>query len=53
LYYDIQTLNEYGGAALEALTDAAARVRRLVDTRDEAGFVALMEAGRKYMESRR
>lgn len=53
LYYDIQTLNEYGGVALEALTDAAARVRALVENRDERGFVELMEAGRRYMESRR
>ncbi|HEX7081739.1 MAG TPA: prephenate dehydrogenase/arogenate dehydrogenase family protein [Gammaproteobacteria bacterium] len=52
LYFDIQTLNEYGGTALEALTEAAAAVRRLVETRDEAGFVALMEAGRRYMEQR-
>ncbi|MBN1237298.1 MAG: prephenate dehydrogenase/arogenate dehydrogenase family protein [Gammaproteobacteria bacterium] len=53
LYYDIQTLNEYGGDALDALTGAAARVRQLVENRDEAGFVELMEAGRRYMESRR
>jgi chorismate mutase/prephenate dehydrogenase len=53
LYFDIQTLNDYGHVALEALTDAAARVRRLVDARDEAGFVELMEAGRHYLESRR
>lgn len=51
LYFDIQTLNEYGGAALEALTEAAATIRRLVETRDEAGFVALMEGGRRYMEN--
>ncbi len=53
LYFDIQTLNDYGHIALEALTEAAARVRALVEARDEAGFVALMEAGRAYMESRR
>ena len=53
LYYDIQTLNEYGGTALEALTEAANTLRRLVETRDQAGFVALMESGRRYLEDRR
>ena len=52
LYFDIQTLNEYGGMALAALTEAAATIKRLVETRDEAGFVALMEAGRRYLENR-
>lgn len=52
LYFDIQTLNEYGGLALEALTGAAETIRKLVETRDEAGFVALMEAGRRYLEER-
>jgi len=52
LYFDIQTLNEYGGTALAALVDAAATVSRLVETRDEEGFVALMEAGRRYLENR-
>src|SRR5690606_30209013 len=52
LYFDIQTLNEYGGTALAALTEAAETIRRLVEARDEAGFVALMEAGRRYLENR-
>jgi len=53
LYFDIQTLNDYGGTALVALTDAAATIRRLVETRDETGFVELMKAGRRYLENRR
>lgn len=53
LYYDIQTLNEYGGTALEALSHAAETLRRLVESRDKDGFVALMEAGRRYLEDRR
>ncbi|HEU4619210.1 MAG TPA: bifunctional chorismate mutase/prephenate dehydrogenase [Gammaproteobacteria bacterium] len=53
LYFDIQTLNDYGHVALEALRDAAARVGALVEAKDEAGFVALMEAGRRYFETRR
>jgi chorismate mutase/prephenate dehydrogenase len=52
LYFDIQTLNEYGGTALAALNDAAATISRLVESKDEAGFVALMEAGRRYLENR-
>jgi chorismate mutase/prephenate dehydrogenase len=53
LYFDIQTLNDYGHVALESLKDAGARVRRLVEAKDEVGFVELMEAGRRYLENRR
>jgi chorismate mutase / prephenate dehydrogenase len=52
LYYEIQALNDYGGAALEALKSAVDRIQRLVEERDEAGFVELMAAGRRYMEKR-
>jgi chorismate mutase/prephenate dehydrogenase len=52
LYFDIQTLNDYGHTALDALNEAVQRVRSLVEAKDEAGFVALMDAGRRYMESR-
>nr|MBO2514998.1 hypothetical protein [Gammaproteobacteria bacterium] len=52
LYFDIQTLNEYGLTALDALKNAAETIRGLVERRDEAGFVALMEAGRRYLEDR-
>jgi chorismate mutase/prephenate dehydrogenase len=53
LYFDIQTLNDYGHTALEALSDATSRLRTLVEAKDEAGFVELMQAGRRYLESRR
>jgi chorismate mutase / prephenate dehydrogenase len=53
LYYEIQALNEYGAASLEALRKAAEELQRLVAHRDKAGFVALMEAGKQYLESRR
>ncbi len=53
LYFEIQALNDFGTDALSALSDAAARIRELVSQGDEAGFVALMEAGRQYMDSRR
>jgi chorismate mutase/prephenate dehydrogenase len=52
LYFDIQTLNDYGTAALQALRAATERIERLVESRDEAGFVELMAAGRRYLEKR-
>ena len=52
LYFDIQTLNDYGAAALQALRAATERIERLVEGRDEAGFVELMAAGRRYLEKR-
>lgn len=53
LYFEIQSLNAYGAAPLEALSDAAQRIARLVRSSDERGFVDLMAAGRRYLESRR
>ena len=50
LYYDIQTLNDFGAAALQSLRAATERIERLVQSGDEAGFVALMAAGRRYLE---
>jgi chorismate mutase/prephenate dehydrogenase len=52
LYFDIQTLNDYGEASLRALRSATERIERLVRSRDEAGFVELMAAGRRYLENR-
>jgi chorismate mutase / prephenate dehydrogenase len=52
LYFDIQTLNEYGLSSLDAMRAAVERIRRLVEGKDEAGFVELMEAGRRYLEDR-
>jgi chorismate mutase/prephenate dehydrogenase len=52
LYFDIQTLNDYGAASLQALRAAIERIQRLVETGDEAGFVELMAAGRRYLEKR-
>ncbi len=52
LYFDIQTLNDYGMASLQALRGATERIERLVQSRDEAGFVELMAAGRRYLENR-
>jgi chorismate mutase/prephenate dehydrogenase len=52
LYFEIQSLNEYGGEALDALLRATERVCSIVQTADEPAFVALMEAGRKYVTER-
>jgi len=51
LYFDIQTLNDYGTASLQALRTATERIEQLVQDRDEAGFVELMAAGRRYLEN--
>jgi chorismate mutase / prephenate dehydrogenase len=52
LYFEIQALNDYGTASLQALRAAAERIQRLVETGDESGFVDLMAAGRRYLENR-
>jgi chorismate mutase/prephenate dehydrogenase len=52
LYFDIQTLNDYGAASLQALRAATERIEQLVQSGDEAGFVELMAAGRRYLEQR-
>jgi chorismate mutase / prephenate dehydrogenase len=52
LYFEIQHLNRFGLGPLDALCEAAARIRELVATGDEGGFVELMEKGRAYMALR-
>ncbi|MGH8226756.1 MAG: prephenate dehydrogenase/arogenate dehydrogenase family protein [Steroidobacteraceae bacterium] len=53
LYYDIQSLNDYGAESLEGLARAVERVREAVLSKDRGGFVALMNRGREYLEDRR
>jgi chorismate mutase/prephenate dehydrogenase len=53
LYFEIQSLNDYGAESLEALGQAVERIRKTVLSRDHAGFVALMQRGRDYLEDRR
>jgi chorismate mutase / prephenate dehydrogenase len=53
LYYEIQSLNDYGAESLEALAQAVERIRTAVLTQDQATFVALMRRGRDYLEDRR
>jgi chorismate mutase / prephenate dehydrogenase len=52
LYFEIQTLNDYGPAVLGALRSAVERLQGLVASGDEEGFVALMAAGRNYLGQR-
>ncbi len=52
LYYEIQSLNEYGGESLQALQEAVARVVAAVRTKNSAEFTALMTRGREYLEVR-
>lgn len=52
LYFEIQHLNKFGMAPLDALTEAADRIRELVAKGDEQGFVDLMKSGREYFALR-
>ncbi len=53
LYYEIQSLNDYGAESLEALVKAVESLRRSVLSQDAAAFTALMERGREYLEDRK
>jgi chorismate mutase / prephenate dehydrogenase len=53
LYYEIQSLNDYGAESLEALSQAVERLRTAVLSQDQASFVALMRQGRDYLADRR
>ncbi len=52
LYFEIQSLNDYGTESLTALLHAVERLRSVVRAGDEAGFAALMERGRAYLRGR-
>ena len=52
LYFEIQNLNKFGTGPLDALCEAANRIRETVVNNDEGGFVELMEKGRQYMALR-
>src|SRR5215471_3104869 len=53
LYYEIQSLNDYGAESLEALSQAVERIRTAVVARNHDAFVALMRRGREYLDDRR
>ncbi|MGC1387214.1 MAG: bifunctional chorismate mutase/prephenate dehydrogenase [Steroidobacteraceae bacterium] len=52
LYFEIQSLNEYGGESLLALQHAVERLVAAVKTKDAAAFTALMNRGRAYFDVR-
>jgi chorismate mutase/prephenate dehydrogenase len=53
LYFEIQSLNDYGSESLEALSKAVERLRTAVISRDFSAFDALMRRGREYLEDRK
>jgi chorismate mutase/prephenate dehydrogenase len=52
LYFEIQTLNDYGTEALAALLYAVERLRSVVRAGDLEGFRTLMTRGRSYLAGR-
>ena len=52
LYFEIQTLNDYGTESLAALLYAVERLRSVVRANDLEGFRALMMRGRSYLQER-
>ena len=53
LYFEIQSLNDYGAESLESLAQAVERLRSAVLSQDFDSFSALMRRGREYLEDRR
>lgn len=52
LYFEIQSLNEYGRESLEALRAAVDKLWRAVAQGDQATFVRMMQQGREYLAGR-
>lgn len=52
LYFEIQSLNEYGRESLQALGAAVQRIVDAVDSNDAAQFTSLMKRGREYLAGR-
>lgn len=52
LYFEIQSLNDYGTESLSALLYAVEQLRSVVRAGDAAGFAALMSRGREYLSGR-
>ncbi|HQW08200.1 MAG TPA: bifunctional chorismate mutase/prephenate dehydrogenase [Steroidobacteraceae bacterium] len=53
LYFEIQSLNDYGAESLEALAKAVEHLRAAVLAQDRGAFTALMLRGKEYFEDRR
>jgi chorismate mutase/prephenate dehydrogenase len=52
LYFEIQTLNDYGTESLAALLYAVERLRSVIRANDLDGFRALMNRGKSYLKDR-
>lgn len=52
LYFEIQSLNDYGTESLSALLYAVERLRSVVRANDLEGFRALMTRGQSYLKER-
>jgi chorismate mutase/prephenate dehydrogenase len=52
LYFEIQSLNDYGTESLMALKEAVARLIAAVQSKDADAFTALMLRGRAYFDDR-
>ncbi|MCB9492608.1 MAG: prephenate dehydrogenase [Dehalococcoidia bacterium] len=52
LYFEIQSLNDYGAEALAALSYAVEKVRSVVRAGDEEAFCRLMAQGHAFVEGR-
>jgi chorismate mutase / prephenate dehydrogenase len=52
LYFEIQSLNDYGLESLNALQTAVSRLCRSVREGDAAAFVAMMQQGNEYLRER-
>ncbi|MCS6946530.1 MAG: bifunctional chorismate mutase/prephenate dehydrogenase [Steroidobacteraceae bacterium] len=53
LYFEIQSLNDYGAESLEALAQAVEKIRAAVLGRRREDFRALMQRGLEYLQDRR
>lgn len=53
MYFEIQSLNDYGLHPLDALCESVERLREFVATGNEDGFVELMTKGRDYLATRK
>ncbi len=52
LYFEIQSLNDYGSESLSALLYAVERIRSVIRAGDANAFATLMRKGRSYLETR-
>ncbi|HZF14438.1 MAG TPA: bifunctional chorismate mutase/prephenate dehydrogenase [Steroidobacteraceae bacterium] len=52
LYFEIQSLNDFGVASLDALAAAVDRLRDAVRSGNETSFIDMMRRGREYLAGR-